>query len=549
MKIKFFFICFKNLINNLYIKIKIKSFFSQYNIKLKKTLLICEMGGFKFILLKNIVIALSMKLRGYKSHFIVCDGLPEACIQRDIKTSRNIDQWKDKCRTCCNNLEVVLKSFNFSYSKPSSYIDNEDKCKLKRISKEVPLKKIFNFHYQGVDVGKITFHSLKRFFLGRLDSLDDIVSKRDELFYRKYFYASLINTYVAKKTLNVIRPDSFLSSHGCYVDYRPFVSLSVLKKIPSLIWNGGYFKNFFYYSFPLVKKGISQNVINKNLYQDLKINDQKIKRINNFFYLRYKSNENSFNYDLGNKRVLNNYFLEKQLKINKNFKTICLFSHVGFEEPITTSGGGYNRVYESTNEWISDSINIINKVPNVNWLIKFHPGENLYNNSFSSLDYIKKKYNIKKISRNVQIINNLTNINSYELYNIIDHGVTCYGTVGMELPVLGKTAIILGPAHYQNNGFTIDIKSKDQYLYYIKNPYKIPSLTKIQKIRAIRYFYYYMFIKQLSFPFFTKKFSFINSKDTSHFGEINMTKLKELLPGRNNSIDKICNYLMFKKEF
>jgi hypothetical protein len=58
-----------------------------------------------------------------------------------------------------------------------------------------------------------------------------------------------------------------------------------------------------------------------------------------------------------------------------------------------------------------------------------------------------------------------------------------------------------------------------------------------------------MYIKQLSLPFFTKKFSFINSQDSSHFGEINMQKLKELLPGRDASIDKICNYLMFKKEF
>ena len=41
----------------------------------------------------------------------------------------------------------------------------------------------------------------------------------------------------------------------------------------------------------------------------------------------------------------------------------------------------------------------------------------------------------------------------------------------------------------------------------------------------------------------------INNQDSSHFGEINMQKLKELLPERNLSIDKICNYLMFKKEF
>ena len=127
--------------------------------------------------------------------------------------------------------------------------------------------------------------------------------------------------------------------------------------------------------------------------------------------------------------------------------------------------------------------------------------------------------------------------------------MTCHGTVGVELPVLGKSTIVLGPGHYQNNGFTIDVKSKNEYFYYLKNPYKIPNLKKKQRNLAMKYFYYYMYIKQLSLPFFNKKFIFINSEDTPHFGEINMTKLKELLPGRNNSIDKICNYLMFKKDF
>jgi hypothetical protein len=547
MIIKHCYRYFKNLINFFYVKVKIKLFFKNYNIKLKKILFICEMGGFKYILLKNILIALSMKLRGYKSHFLICDGLPQACIQRNIKTSPNIKQWKNACGSCCNNLELVLKRFNFNYSKPSIYINNVNKYKLKCISEKVPLKKIINFRYQGVDVGNIAFYSLKRFFLGKLDNLEDITSKRDQNLYRKYFYASLINTYVAKKTLDIVRPDCFLSSHGIYSDFKPSAILAVSKNLPTLIWNSGYFKNFFYYSFPSIKKKKYINSINKNLYKDLKINTGKIKKINNFFYLRYKSNQTSFRYDLPNTNIFNNYFIKEQLKINKNFKTICIFSHINWDQAITVN---YDKlIYKSTYEWISDSVDIINKVPNINWLIKFHPSENLFQNNINSEDYLKKFYNLKKISKNIQIINSLNNFNSLDLYNIIDHGVTCYGTVGMELPVLGKSTIVLGPGHYQNNGFTIDVKSKNEYFYYLKNPYKIPSLTEKQRKLAIKYFYYYMYIKQLSLPFFTKKFSFINSQDSSHFGEINMQKLKELLPGRDASIDKICNYLMFKKEF
>ena len=45
------------------------------------TVLIWELGGFAHILRKNAIISAALNFRGYRTHFIVCDGTPLACIQ------------------------------------------------------------------------------------------------------------------------------------------------------------------------------------------------------------------------------------------------------------------------------------------------------------------------------------------------------------------------------------------------------------------------------------------------------------------------------------
>ncbi|MBK6878881.1 MAG: hypothetical protein IPG99_21210 [Ignavibacteria bacterium] len=47
--------------------------------------LIWELGGFAHILRKNAIISAALNIRGYRTHFIICDGTSEACIQRGIE--------------------------------------------------------------------------------------------------------------------------------------------------------------------------------------------------------------------------------------------------------------------------------------------------------------------------------------------------------------------------------------------------------------------------------------------------------------------------------
>ena len=50
-----------------------------------------------------------------------------------------------------------------------------------------------------------------------------------------------------------------------------------------------------------------------------------------------------------------------------------------------------------------------------------------------------------------------------------DIGITIRGTSGLEMAVLNKTVITCGKNRYENKGFTIDPKNKNEYERIISN--------------------------------------------------------------------------------
>ena len=51
--------------------------------------IIWDFGGYGDILKKNAIISAALNLRGYRTHFLICDGTPDACIQRGVEKNEH----------------------------------------------------------------------------------------------------------------------------------------------------------------------------------------------------------------------------------------------------------------------------------------------------------------------------------------------------------------------------------------------------------------------------------------------------------------------------
>ncbi len=496
--------------------------------------IVWELGGFGDLMKKNAMLAAALNMRGYKTHFIVCDGTPQACIQRGLEQDEKFEDWDKRCPNCLRIMRYTASQYSLEYSLVGNYISDEKKNEFMKLSEETGLNELFEYNYLGVDVGMLSMSSLIRYYKGYIIEKSD-VKKEHEILLRKYFYAALVNTFTANEVINKFKPVSIYCSHGVYVDYSPAILLAYLRGIKALCWSSG-FKDFLHY-FHIPKKpnklelrGITEGEWKKRAA--IPLTEEENKTLDTYIHNRFNK---------GNKRdFLNLSFpeppeeLKKKLGFTDDKKIVCLFCHVSWDLTFDLS----TMIFDNANQWLSESLKVIFEIKDVNWVIRAHPGEEVSGSLYTTDEFIKE--NFKDIPDNVRILKSDSDVNSLGLYKLLDVGITLFGTMGAELPILGKPVISGGEAHFCNKGFTIDAKSKEEYFSLLRNINNIPAMTEEQIKLARQYAYSYFIQRQIPIN--------VIDKTQGHFGNIDVKKLKDLLPGNDLIMDAICDSILSGKD-
>jgi hypothetical protein len=497
-------------------------------------IIVWELGGFGDILKKNAIISAALNIRGYRTHFIICDGTPLACIQRGLEKNENISDWKSGCVKCLHGMKYNANQYNVEYSVVGDYLTETKIKEFEELSESIEIEKIYSYKYIGVDVGMLAWSSVIRYMKGFLIEKIDLKEK-DEILLRKYFFAGLVNTYVANEVIEKFQPVSLFGSHGVYVDYSPAILLAYIKGIKTLIWSSG-FKDFLHY-FTIPKKpnklefrGITEPEWKKR--KDTPLSENENAALDSYIHHRFNK---------GNKRDFLNVTLpedpeslRKKLGFDNNKKIACLFCHVSWDLSFDLS----KMIFDNANQWLSESMKAVFEIKNVNWIIRVHPGEKVSGSLYTNDDFIKE--NFRDIPEHVKILWSDSEINSLGLYKLLDVGITLFGTMGAELPILGKPVISGGEAHFSNKGFTIDAKSKEEYFHLLKNIAEIDFLKKDQIDIARKYGYSYFIQRQIPIN--------IVNKSEGHFGNIDINKLDHLIPGNDLIVDAICESILEGKD-
>ncbi|MEO6694216.1 MAG: hypothetical protein ABIY50_08110, partial [Ignavibacteria bacterium] len=496
--------------------------------------IIWELGGFGDILKKNAIISAALKLRGYRTHAIICDGSPVACIQRGFEKNEKPEDWSKKCPGCLYTMKYTASQYNVEYTLSKDYITTEQMMKFDEISKVIELNDLYVYNFLGVNVGMLAWSTFVRYMKGYVIEKKDVTNE-NEIILRKYFYAGLVNTHIAGEVLDKLKPVSVFSSHGVYVDYAPIILLAFLRGIRALCWSSGYKILLHYFTVPkqpnkLEIRGITENEWKKRESKSLTEKENKI--LDKYIFERFnKGNKEDFlNLSLPESKEV----LKTKLGIKNNNKIVCIFCHLGWDLSFDLS----TMLFANANEWLDETIKVIIEMKEVNWIIRVHPGERVSGSLYTVDDYIKE--NFKDFPEHIKILWSDSEINSFGLYQLIDAGITLFGTAGAELPLLGKSIISGGEAYFSNKGFSLDAKSKEEYYEYLRSTPDLKPLSKEQIETARKYAYSFFIQRQIPIN--------VINKSEGHFGNIDMEKIDQLLPGKDLIMDLICESIIEGKD-
>jgi hypothetical protein len=161
---------------------------------------------------------------------------------------------------------------------------------------------------------------------------------------------------------------------------------------------------------------------------------------------------------------------------------------------------GRNIFTSSMAEWITKTVQYFATRPDVQLVVRVHPGERLMKGP-SSLDVIKAA--LPDMPAHIKLIAPLEKVNTYDLMEIAGLGLAYTTTVGMEMAMRGVPVLLAGQTHYRGRGFTYDPISWQQY-YDMANKLlaDLPShrLNPEQVEKAWNYAYRFFFDFPMPFP-------------------------------------------------
>ena len=117
------------------------------------------------------------------------------------------------------------------------------------------------------------------------------------------------------------------------------------------------------------------------------------------------------------------------------------------------------KIYDNYFDWLGNTLKIISKLENTQWLLKVHPS-NLWRNELNSQLFGKYEeeraieiFLHNKLPKNIKLISHETDISTFELMKISDLGVTVRGTTAVEMATMGKIVITAGSGRFDSFDF------------------------------------------------------------------------------------------------
>lgn len=117
-------------------------------------------------------------------------------------------------------------------------------------------------------------------------------------------------------------------------------------------------------------------------------------------------------------------------------------------------------------EWIGRTVQFLAKRPDVQLVIRIHPGEK-YTHGATMVDAVQSA--LPTLPENIHLIEALDKVNTYDLMELTSLGLVYVTTTGLEMVMRGIPVIVAGKTHFRARGFTLDPNTWDEYFRMIEN--------------------------------------------------------------------------------
>ena len=495
----------------------------------KGPLLFWVPGGMPLLLHVELAIAAAMKLRGYNVHAIICNSPYRACAIRTVQEGLPLQKWRDVCTTCIKHTSGFLDVMGIPYSYNGDFITAEERAAIWDSTANIDWDNLETLEYEGLHIGSNVRSSIVRYLQGAALTGHEAVV-------REFAFSGLVSACAARRAIERFNPWRIFMSHGVYVDWGPPLHMARSLGVPVTAWKSSYLSWHFYIRnivdpARIDFKKFSDEAWEKTLSAEL--TPKQNARLDKFFEDRY---EKQISFDMRQnlkvKRPDVTALRQKYAPTNK--PVWAVFAHINWDSVADFAP----MAYPSFDDWMVDTIRTAIETPDVQWLIKVHPIEAWDNPAHGVQRLIERTF--PDLPDHVRVIPAEEDISPANMYELIDGGVTVYGTAGLELALMGKPVVVAGEAHYGGKGFTYEGLGPVTYRQLLRNAARIGPLNEQQRTAVRKYAYSHFIERQIPFKM-------LQNPNSTWWG-FQHDRRDLLLPGNDPFMQFVCDRVIDGKD-
>lgn len=482
------------------------------------------------------LLGVTLTLRHSYVDFLLCDGALPACMMCESNWYVDLNQFvadgpKDRCAQCHGPGSRMLDRAGLSYLGFKSHLIEAEIAEAGQLARAVDAGDIKSFSIDGVNIGEHAYAGALR-FLARATFEGGF---QHEALLRKYFEASLLTFYAARRIFQSNSYEVVVLNHGIYVPQGIVSEVARKQGVRVVTWHLAYRKSCFIFNHDETYHHglLSEPATNWEGMAWSKAHEQKIEQ---YLLSRWTGKQDWIKFhrnpELDVRRI------EDALGIDFSRPTVALLTNVVWDAQLHYRVNAFPNMMD----WVNKTIEYFSRHPELQLLIRVHPAEltGTIPSNQKVCDEIKKV--LPKLPSNVFVIPPESNLSTYAAVTQCNAALI-YGTkMGVELSAIGMPVIVAGEAWVRGKGVTFDANSECEYFQLLD---KLPFLSRLDEAtrsRALKYAYHFFFRRMI--PVNCLK----PSRGWPPF-RLKIDDISNLQPGADKGLDVICDGILTGSPF
>ena len=483
-------------------------------------------------------LALALRHRGAEVHAVICDGSYRGCILRAAALHASVASWGKagssepgwSCSECRDTCSSRLKQLGVPHSFIGDHLQFHQVEALRRSTDGISWSSLDGLTYDSLPVGKNARSSVYRYLKGA-----DVNGHEDAI--REFATSALLSASAAQRVLEWFAPTRVVMSHGVYADWGPALQVALARGIPVSAWMASYQTARFYFRNVEAPDRVDLHNMSPAVWQSIaaqNLTPSQDRRLTQYLEKRYQQN---VAFDLKGMTPFhgNTAELRTRYALSPDKPTWGIMCHINWDAVVD----GSPMVYGTLDDWLIDTIAHAVETSGVQWVVKVHPAEAWLNTTHGVPDLVRRVF--PHLPAHVKVMPAVEKISPLDFMNLVDGGVTAYGTGGLELAVLGKPVILAGEAHYGRKGFTHDGLRRSDYTRLLRQAGSLGPLGAEQRRQSKTYAYTYFVTRQIPFP--------VVYAERSSWWEFRPDRAQCLETGRDPFVEFICSKILSGGDF